>query len=60
MSDGGPTRTLSILPETYAVCRLRPGDAMPDSSAAGSFYSVTRTPDELSVVCAEGQIPAAK
>ena len=45
------------LPGLYAVCRLSPEAAVP-GWAGGSFCSVTRTADELSVICAAGQVPA--
>ena len=52
------TLTLSVLPETLAVCRLGPGDPMPDwALATNSFLSLTRTSDELSVVCPESCVP---
>ena len=48
---------LRILPRGYAVCRLPPDRtvAVPISAA---FFSVTRTADETSVVCAEEDAPA--
>ena len=47
---------LDLLPTTFAVCRL-PGGAQIPSWARGELCSVTRTPDELSVVCPEGEVP---
>ena len=49
--------TLKLLPETLAVCRLDPDAPLPEW-AVGAVTSVTRTPNELSVVCAEGAVPA--
>jgi hypothetical protein len=49
--------TLLVLDETFAVCRLGAGAAVPPWATAGTFSSVTRTPDEVSVVCAEGTVP---
>jgi hypothetical protein len=49
--------TLLLLPGTYAVCRLPTDDTVPPW-AAGPFLSVTRTADELSVVCGEDAVPA--
>jgi uncharacterized protein len=46
---------LRLLPGRYAACRLA-ADADVPTWASGSFCSVTRTPDELSVVCAEDLI----
>jgi uncharacterized protein len=48
---------LSILPSPVAVCRLAPGAAVPDW-ARGAFLSVTRTADELSIVCDDDAVPA--
>jgi hypothetical protein len=47
---------LSIYADMFAICRLPPGGApaLPD---AASFYSVTRTPNELSVICPEHLAP---
>ncbi|MBN1151831.1 MAG: ACT domain-containing protein [Dehalococcoidia bacterium] len=50
-------RTLRLLPGTYAVCRLDPATAEPDWAGSGTFYSVTRTAAELSVVCDERLVP---
>jgi hypothetical protein len=49
--------TLSLLADTFAVCRLDPRVEIPDWALAGDFVSITRTADELSIVCAERQIP---
>jgi hypothetical protein len=51
-----PSLTLSLLPETLAVCRLAPDAPRPDW-ATGGFLSVTRTSEELSIVCAEQNVP---
>ena len=45
-----------MLDERLAVCRLPPGDPLP-SWMAGPFISITRTINELSVVCAEVSVP---
>lgn len=50
---------LVLLPDDYAVCRLEPGAALPDGLTAGSgVFSVTATPDELSVICPVSHAPA--
>ncbi|WP_407540696.1 ACT domain-containing protein [Deinococcus radiomollis] len=49
---------LSLVPGEYAVCRLSPAQPLPGWATVGELFSVTRTPDELSVVCAAGQVPA--
>jgi hypothetical protein len=49
---------LSVLEERLAVCRLEPRTQMPVWVTGAPFFSVTRTSDELSVVCPEEHIPA--
>jgi hypothetical protein len=48
---------LSLLPGRYGICRLDPAAPLPAWALAGPFWSVTRTADELSVVCDETGIP---
>lgn len=47
---------ITLLTGRLAVCRLDPDAAMP--AAAGTFWSATRTPRELSIVCEESAAPA--
>jgi hypothetical protein len=54
---GGLMRLL-LLPEGYAVCRLGPAAEAPSWGAGASLWSLTRTPDETSLVCAESGLPA--
>ncbi len=54
-----PSLHLQLLEGTLAVCRLEPRSAVPDwALSAGPLCSVTRTPEELSVVCPEARVPA--
>lgn len=48
---------LSILPEPMAICRLGKDAPIPDWALAGSFLSITRTLDELSIVCPQILVP---
>ena len=49
---------LTVLPHTYAVCRLAPTEALPAwALASGALFSLTRTDDELSLVCLQDMIP---
>ena len=48
---------ISILPVRLAVCRLEPTDSTP-GWLRGPFTSVTRTADELSVICDDEAVPA--
>jgi hypothetical protein len=47
---------LSTFPQRLAVCRLSASAPLP-SWVRGEFTSVTRTPDELSVICDEDAVP---
>jgi uncharacterized protein len=49
---------LSLLPERFAISRLAPTAAIPQWAMRGSFFSITRTGDELSVVCELASVPA--
>ena len=49
--------SLTVLPGTYAVCRLAPEASIPEWAASGGFSSITRTPDEISVVCEQSLVP---
>jgi hypothetical protein len=49
--------TLTILPDTFAVCRLDADAAVPPWATTASYYSITRTAEELSVVCAQSPVP---
>jgi hypothetical protein len=48
---------LSILPEIFAIARLDPLAPLPALKDAGTLTSVTRTPEEVSLVCVEGAVP---
>jgi hypothetical protein len=47
----------SRLPGSFAVCRLLPGSTIPSWGLQGSFFSVARSADELSIVCPASQVP---
>ena len=50
--------TLDRLPGAYAICRFAAGDTLPAWVMQGEFFSVTRTPAELSAVCAFAAVPS--
>jgi hypothetical protein len=50
--------TFRLLPASYAIVRLAPDMAIPEWATRGSFFSITRTTDELSVICDERDVPA--
>ena len=45
------------LPGTYAIVRLAPDAPVPEWATKGDFTSITRTADELSVVCSTENLP---
>jgi hypothetical protein len=49
---------LLILDVRLAVCKLDPSSGIPSWATRGDFSSITRTHDELSVVCPEDAVPA--
>jgi len=49
--------TLDILSGSYAICRLAAASPLPPWAAGGAFSSIVRTPHELSIVCASGEVP---
>jgi hypothetical protein len=50
--------TLGVLARRLAICRMSALAAIPAWATAEAFFSVTRTADELSVVCGERHVPA--
>ena len=48
---------LQILENSFAVCRLEPNSIIPNWALASSFFSLSRTEAELSVVCEESLVP---
>jgi hypothetical protein len=43
--------------EIMAICRMEPHQGVPAWVTESSFYSVTRTENELSLVCPEQRVP---
>jgi hypothetical protein len=50
-------RTLIVLPDTFAICRLDVSNAIPAWATADSFFAITRTLEELSIVCVQSLVP---
>jgi hypothetical protein len=48
---------LTLLPERFAISRLAADAPIPSWATHGPFFSVTRTCDELSVVCELSHVP---
>lgn len=51
--------TLKVLPDTFAICRFNNTASIPDWVYKGEFYSITRTEDELSIVCSQENVNQA-
>ena len=49
--------TLSVLYGDYAVSRLEPDAPVPDWAWRGELVSVSKTRDELSIVCPTSSVP---
>src|SRR5580693_9135061 len=52
-----PRLKLSLLPDLLAVCRLEHGHEIPGWATKGGFFSLSRTSEELSVICASDSVP---
>jgi len=50
---------LDVLPERLAICRLAPSAPIPVWTTAGHFFTISRTVDELSIICPASAVPAA-
>ncbi len=51
-------QVLAVLPLRLAVCRLGPHEPLPGWATGADFCSITRTADELSIVCSQDLVPA--
>ncbi|SHK25281.1 hypothetical protein SAMN02745163_03495 [Clostridium cavendishii DSM 21758] len=49
--------TMKLLEEKYGVCRLEKEAIIPEWASRDEFFSITKTSDELSIVCLERDIP---
>lgn len=48
---------ISILPETLAICQMDKDAGIPEWALTCAFFSLTRTAEELSVVCHQTNVP---
>lgn len=46
-----------VLPEVFAICRLNQEQPIPAWAFNNSFYSITKTKDELSIICWQNSVP---
>ena len=49
--------TIVVLPELYAICRLDADAPVPGWASSADFFSITRTANELSIVCKDSALP---
>jgi hypothetical protein len=49
--------TLNVVDSIFAVSRLEPHAPIPPWATAGDFFSITRSAEELSVVCPQEAVP---
>jgi hypothetical protein len=52
-----PSYTLTLLAGRYAVCLLPPTAPIPTWASGGDFCAITRTGDELSIICLQESVP---
>ncbi len=50
--------TMKLLNEKFGVCRLNKNELIPEWVKNSNFYSITKTSDELSIVCSQDSIPS--
>jgi uncharacterized protein len=48
---------LSILSGKYGICHFDKNNSIPDWAKDEEFCSITRTPNELSIICPQEKIP---
>jgi len=49
--------TMKLLKDKYSVCRLDKNSIIPNWVMNGEFFSITKTEDELSIVCSQENLP---
>ena len=52
-----PLLRLVVLPERLAVCRLGAKDPIPEWAVGESFLSISRTREELCIICEDAFVP---
>jgi len=50
--------TMKLLNQKFGVCSLDKNELIPKWAKNGDFYSITKTLDELSIVCSQDFIPS--
>ncbi len=49
--------SLTVLNDTLTVCKLGADSSIPSWATVSEFFSITRTPEELSFVCSQNAVP---
>jgi hypothetical protein len=49
--------TLQVMDDLFAICRLASDASIPPWATTGPLFSITRTDDELSIVCPQAAVP---
>lgn len=49
--------TMKLIKEKYGVCRLNKTELIPEWAKGSEIFSITKTLDELSIVCVQENIP---
>jgi hypothetical protein len=50
-------QTLLVLAGTFAICKLEPAAPIPPWATADELFSITRTAEELSIICRQDAVP---
>jgi len=58
VDKGGRSLKFHWIAGKFAVCRLAPEAPVPEWAGGAPFLTITRTEEELSIVCLDGNIPA--
>lgn len=57
MESEDKTLLLNLFSDLFGICKLSHNSPMPDWIGDNVFHSITRTADELSIVCPQKNIP---
>lgn len=49
--------TLSVLEPLFAVCKIKGSQLLPEWATKGEFWTISKTSDEVSIVCDQNFIP---
>ncbi|MGB9698813.1 MAG: ACT domain-containing protein [Thermodesulfobacteriota bacterium] len=48
---------IMVMPEVFAICRLNQEQPIPEWALNNPFSSITKTSDELSIICLQNSVP---